>query len=407
MNWTDVASEGLPAPRDDEPASLRRDILDELSDHLTCATRRESGRFPEEETARRAALERFGDPRRVAWRLWLDANKETIMNQRITLAAMSVLTAAVVLLCALTWLMFQQGREVNAAILAKLETLAAGPEQEADSLEWTELTVRCVNETEDGPPAVGFKVLLQGKIFNASELAIASGTTDAQGIAHFGPIRPGGYQVSVDAPWGIRSSRGVSLFPGSERTETFVCPEGPRDTVDVELAVDWPADLKEKGLGLALVFSRVWPGLTTYADSWSFENGTAGYEAVLAEGGRLLDPATYSSGGGGGPGLLGDIVFGNEELRVEPSLRVIEGPYLMKIRAVYRTIHRPELPSKRLLSPIVRSFRDSVGVYKFGERPRFEASVGGENRWTIKLPDPLLEEIRERLAQADRLPEGS
>ena len=31
----------LPPPRDDEPASLRQDILDELADHLICAYNRE------------------------------------------------------------------------------------------------------------------------------------------------------------------------------------------------------------------------------------------------------------------------------------------------------------------------------------------------------------------------------
>ena len=36
----DIAAD-LPAPRDDEPESLRRDIVDELADHLQCSLQRE------------------------------------------------------------------------------------------------------------------------------------------------------------------------------------------------------------------------------------------------------------------------------------------------------------------------------------------------------------------------------
>ena len=35
MDFRDTLSALLPPPRDDEPASLRQDILDELGDHLT------------------------------------------------------------------------------------------------------------------------------------------------------------------------------------------------------------------------------------------------------------------------------------------------------------------------------------------------------------------------------------
>ena len=41
MDFRDTLSALLPPPRDDEPASLRQDILDELGDHLACAYNRE------------------------------------------------------------------------------------------------------------------------------------------------------------------------------------------------------------------------------------------------------------------------------------------------------------------------------------------------------------------------------
>ncbi len=41
MIFNQTLSAELPPPRDDEPPSLRQDILDELADHLACAYRRE------------------------------------------------------------------------------------------------------------------------------------------------------------------------------------------------------------------------------------------------------------------------------------------------------------------------------------------------------------------------------
>ena len=86
MQPDELANE-LPAPRDDEPASLRQDIVDELADHLQCARGRERNRTGDDATAEKNVLERFGNPAKVAYRLWFDGMKERIMGQRITLVA--------------------------------------------------------------------------------------------------------------------------------------------------------------------------------------------------------------------------------------------------------------------------------------------------------------------------------
>src|SRR5262245_29869859 len=98
MTFSDLTAD-LPAPREDEPSTLRRDIADELADHLACAVRREQlrdggvrwvelgarphpGPLPEGEWAcpggmkesgvEERVLARFGDPRAVARKLWWD-----------------------------------------------------------------------------------------------------------------------------------------------------------------------------------------------------------------------------------------------------------------------------------------------------------------------------------------------
>ena len=91
----------LPPARDDEPSSLRRDIADELGDHLACAFHRELVKSGDEAEAKDRVLERFGDPRRIARQLWWQAMWSRIMLQKISIALQSVLTVVLVVLVGL------------------------------------------------------------------------------------------------------------------------------------------------------------------------------------------------------------------------------------------------------------------------------------------------------------------
>ncbi|HUQ68109.1 MAG TPA: hypothetical protein VM165_01215 [Planctomycetaceae bacterium] len=94
----------LPAPRDDEPSSLRQDILDELSDHLSCAFHRELVKSGNEQSATARVLDRFGDPRRIAFQLWFQAMWSRIMLQRVSMGLQGLLTVGVL---AVAFLMFR------------------------------------------------------------------------------------------------------------------------------------------------------------------------------------------------------------------------------------------------------------------------------------------------------------
>lgn len=74
----------LPSPFEDEPPSVRQDIADELADHLACAYRRELLKTADEETAQQRVLDRFGNPRRIAYQLWFQALWGRIMLNRFT-----------------------------------------------------------------------------------------------------------------------------------------------------------------------------------------------------------------------------------------------------------------------------------------------------------------------------------
>lgn len=87
----------LPAPRDDEPSSLRQDILDELSDHLACALHRELVKSGDSQIAEARVLDRFGDPRRIAVQLWFQAMWSRIMLQRVSMGLQGLLAIGVLL----------------------------------------------------------------------------------------------------------------------------------------------------------------------------------------------------------------------------------------------------------------------------------------------------------------------
>ncbi len=58
----------LPAPRPDEPEQLRRDIVDELADHLHCATAREQLRGERDTRRAERTRKRAGTFRRPGGR---------------------------------------------------------------------------------------------------------------------------------------------------------------------------------------------------------------------------------------------------------------------------------------------------------------------------------------------------
>jgi hypothetical protein len=184
MDVRDTLSTQLPPPRDDEPASLRQDILDELADHLTCAYNRELLRGVDSSVARQRVLERFGDPAAVARRLWLDAMRGKIMAQRVLIATCLVVMLACAASVGLAWHWMNQdrllrGRAAAEAIEANRRVSEALSHSQAMNQEmlkqmremtravthpvspdWNPVTFKLTEETADGPPAAGFSVTL-------------------------------------------------------------------------------------------------------------------------------------------------------------------------------------------------------------------------------------------------------
>jgi len=302
----DIAAD-LPPPRDDEPASLRQDILDELGDHLRCALDRERQRQAAVSsgvaaTPEQRALERFGNPAQLALRLWWDAMREKIMTRRLVFGlalAMMVLggTVAGVLFQQLLRQQammadFQQrmaadaaeqarrhaeqldairreSREASARLVesaraetasaqAALEEARASRELMAKRVttlegkldqpsDWNPAEITLRQSAMDGPPAAGFQVRLslQG---TQSDIPPMAGTSGEDGKVRFERVRYGVYVLRIVAPWKEATLSTVRIQPGESYTATFACPPAAPEPLQGRLRLQLPDDLKTRPL---------------------------------------------------------------------------------------------------------------------------------------------------------------
>lgn len=271
----------LPAPHPEEPFSLRRDIADELRDHLECAARRESLKCSDPHIVECQVIARFGNPQKIARKLWLDAMKEILKMQKVTLVLVSIVAVASLAACGLMWSLardFQavasdaqeasakllsQGQETNAALLkqnsAMMEQLAALANRDAQPhsyLDWIPLKVEIVKADGKDTPGTGFTVGVRGKALAESEEIALTETTTEQGIADFGVVRPGYYSLDIDAPWGEKYVRQILVKPGAPHVERIESPVAPPKEMQVRPFVKWPEELKGKNLAVLVEVRR-------------------------------------------------------------------------------------------------------------------------------------------------------
>jgi hypothetical protein len=236
MPWDKEAERGLPPQHHREPSSLRRDIIDELTDHLAFAAEREmeaaghqaGAGHNEEATILKRVLDQFGDPSTIARNLWWGAMKETIMRDRIQFALVIILCLSVL---GFMGLFYRQMQTTNQAMLAALQDQPAAPGNSNPSLE-----IHIHRGSIDGPPAQGISATLSGRAFN-EEKSIVEDSVDDLGIVKFGPVRPDAYQIFyTDSITGFHGSQKIPLFAG-EGTKTIhvVAPKVEPRSIKFEL----------------------------------------------------------------------------------------------------------------------------------------------------------------------------
>jgi len=247
---------GMPSPRDDEPASLRQDIVDELADHLSCAHQREQlligdGTAAGEQRVNERVLIRFGSPAALARRLWFDWMWEKIAMQRTTLVLMIALVACCAAMVAMVWKTNEATRsalvssqEAQAAMLAKLTELSNSPTV-SQPPDWNPLKVRLVYDDEERTPVEGAEIRITGKTDDTKRIPSSKETTDSNGLSDFGMVLFGEYYVSIKDPkTGNQSTPVVAVRPGRDKVHEFVCPASA--TLKPKLEMAKPTGLFER-----------------------------------------------------------------------------------------------------------------------------------------------------------------
>ena len=386
MDWPDSIGDAFPSQRVDEPKSLREDIVDELSDHLATAMQRELRTTEDENVARRNVLARFGDPAKLARQLWWAAMKEIVMRDRIVLAVFSVLALACLATAAFAMLMVREGREVNAAILAKLETVVQAEEKRALPADWAKLRFR-VTDQREGKPVKGLKITVTGETYNVGKQKKFYTHTDKQGNAVFGPYRPGSYKYNISTERFRRTDTFV-LYPGREREISIVTPV--EDDGKLSVSVDWPADLKDKGLVGFFTASRT-DKITVKRKTWSAPSKTL----VVTSDGRILEDKTklYLKGAWD----MKDVQLAEHIVLPAASYRV-DG---LKISITEDHSDRPGFMS-------LTGYPWGTGSRSFNYPKRvlpsampYDVEADRENHWRIELPEKTLELIRKWVADVE------
>ncbi|MBI1344776.1 hypothetical protein GC163_00655 [bacterium] len=324
----------LPPLRDDEPSSLRQDILDELADHLSCAYRRELLLTTDDQTARSRVLDRFGNPVRIAYQLWFQAMWSRIMSQRIVLAC-SVLTAAASIAAVVfvgSMLQQQQRRaeEQQAMMVQALMSLTAKLQEQtaaqtnarneaAPVRDLVPLKIKLVNIDDPSQPLAKASVTISPEPMRQGD-ASPSESTDAEGIADFAYVSIGRYRYTINLPWGETTTAKFTVHPTAEHVETIAVPSRAPEEGTLQITSAMPPELKQANIAVAAylmlqprkVGELDWQSTGgIWAVPGNFPVSTVAVRAVqFADGEIWTSPASGGVSGGMGGGGFGGVPAG-------------------------------------------------------------------------------------------------
>ncbi len=282
MSWPEISVDDFPPRRDDEPSSLRQDILDELSDHFACALNRELLKNPDEQIAKQRVINQFGDPIKIAYQLWLDAMKEKIMSQRIMTGISVFMAVCCLAVVGISWMLFQESQSMNQKMLVQMAAMADRPMPDANtkldqqfltqlevmmqkqieqadssSEEMNPILFQLLEENKEGKPATGFKASLM-KFENKRSVFSVGAVSDETGKLDFGKLPWGTYKMTLRTPWNEElSTLNITTIPGRKYEQTIFCPAGVPEKVPVEFQVEWQGKPVAEDIFLLCDFRRI------------------------------------------------------------------------------------------------------------------------------------------------------
>ena len=396
MSWREGIEAGLPPPPlDGESGDLRRDIIDELADHLDCAMQRERKHTDDDVAAQRAVIERFGNPGRIAYRLWFDAMKETIMSQRISLVTNIVVAMACIAIALVAFNSLKQNTALTDALLAKLESIGAGTEAKASAPVWADATIPIL---VDDKPAVDYLVTLLGEAFNPGKDEFLRHRTDADGRVAFGPIRPGRYSLRVEDPSGLQLTTDTILYPGHNELDPVSLPAPKPQPATVSFAVNLPEQIKNRIAFVRLKFAKHLPEHGAHNNQWHWPS----LDVLLRPDGTVAQIQSVPVGGG----RLPPQPTGNEEhidLEALEQRRTVEldGALTYRLADIVLYVPIQDVADRfvKITLPLVRPRRarqfspQYIKPIYFGGLPPLRATSTKENAWQVEIPDWLVETV--------------
>jgi len=416
MPWHEDITGALPPPEGEYQRDLRRDIIDELVDHLECATRRELRHTDDLDAARRAVLRRFGNPRRIACRLWFDALKESIMSQRVSLITNVVLAVVCIALAVFVFVTIRQGERRMAMFLAEMRMLREQQQHQAGEVAapvLAEAVVTVRRGSVDGPPVADCEVELEGSPFDPGSLKRLQATTLPDGTATFGPIPPGDYLLHLITTE-LDYTETIVLYAGRNEVGPIVKPALSADSIDVSFEVTMPEPLEERVRYLGLIFEKTPQNADAAASGWHWSStwllmDPSGHAMQVK-----IDDNPYAGDPGGPTKPAGMSYLSPEKTRLQPAVALNSTfkyrlltvvLYLVRTtdeaaRGVYRPIElgqhlarplggewrrefsqpRPwEEPERYAIQPQLEEWMQGLQPYRPGEA---DSSV-----WKIKIPE--------------------
>ena len=314
------------------------------------------------------------------------------MKERIMLAVLGLIAMACVGVCAMMWSVMHQGRQVNEAMLAHLASLAPAVkpmETEAElPLEWSEVTLTLVKGEAGSEPVGGASISFNGRAFgiDKDDRIRLNQFTNEEGIARFGPVRPGQYELVLTSPNGYGYSTLVVLYPGQRKDVRIECPRA----LEFEFSADvkLPGDLMEQDL--VFIFRVEERDRTFYIGQRKWRNIGGG--DGRAPGRPRSDFILWSTKRGV---LNADRVSAQNQTRLYPKqLPAVWhlGTYLVENVIGYKVAPDGEDESReRLVSLASRSLQEHAIV--------IDASGRAKEFVAIDLDEGYLEKLREKLAQ--------
>ncbi len=304
--------------------------------------------------------------------------------------------------------MLKQLREMTEAI------------QHPRSLDWNPVKLSFNEESMNGPPAHGVSVALL-KLSDPSARGINRESNES-GVADFGLLNPGQYSFHVYRKWSdgtIQTSGTLDVQPGEYLHKQIVCPKSAPQHAGVRLACDWPDDLTSERLVLGLWFYfdylETVPGIR-----WTWSNadrlkqprmilsGSSGLVSTYTRTGSQVAPSAKGHSNAVldikeadidplPPGALVEFESGSYKLISLMVMRELPvyGPGRKRFERLAVVYPPPNAPGRS-------GFHADITIELPPEYWRkintdFVAAVGATNKWTIPLPDELIQAVRKAL----------